>query len=109
MRSIAVSLVLAASLGAGLPALAKSPYDTTYSVSEDTPVRAGMSASSAVKTTLKAGTKGIVMRWCRPEFPFDRWEFGNTQVKRALLKERWCEIESGGVVGNVEGKTLRPE
>ncbi len=91
------------------PALAKSPYDTTYSVRADTPVRSAMKAGALVKATLKDGTKGIVLRWCRPEFPFGKWEFGNSAVKRKLLAERWCEIDSGGIIGNVEGKALRPE
>ena len=89
--------------------MADSPYDMTYSVRRDTPVRSDMSAGSAVKATLPGGTKGIVMRWCRPEFPFGKWQYGGRATQRRLLDERWCEVEAGGVIGNVEGKSLRPE
>lgn len=91
------------------PAGAESPYDMTYSVRADTPVRTAMKPGAKVKATLKAGTSGIVMRWCRPEIPFAKWEFGGSSARTKLLKERWCEIQSGSVVGNVEGKDLRPE
>ncbi len=105
----AVISIVVSTLAGAFPAYAKSPYDTTYSVRSDTPVRTAMKAGASVKATLPSGTKGIVLRWCRPEFPFGKWEFGNSSVKRKLLAERWCEIQSGGVIGNVEGKALRPE
>lgn len=107
--AIAIAGIVVSTLAAPSPALAKSPYDTTYSVRGDTPVRSAMKAAASVKATLPGGTGGIVLRWCRPEFPFGKWEFGNSTVKRKLLAERWCEVQSGGVIGNVEGKALRPE
>ncbi|MCW2307226.1 hypothetical protein [Rhodobium gokarnense] len=112
MRHLAVAAALglcAAMWAAPAGAVSPSPYDMTYRVRSDTPVRSGMSSGASVKGTLKAGTKGIVLRWCRPEIPFAEWQFGSRSVKRKLLDERWCEIQSGTLIGNVDGKALRPD
>ncbi len=98
---------LASAVTAG--AQSPGPYDTTYRVKSETALRASMSDSGQVIATIPAGTGGIVMRWCRPEIPFGRWQFGGSRVKRELLKARWCEVEARGKIGNVKGADLSPE
>ncbi|PLX36858.1 MAG: hypothetical protein C0606_13740 [Hyphomicrobiales bacterium] len=110
LRSIAATaLALAVAAPVAAFAQGKSPYDMTYSVRSDTPLRSGMSDGAGAKGTIPGGTGGIILRWCRPEIPFGKWQFGSRSVKRKLLDERWCEVEAAGKVGNVPGKALRPE
>ncbi len=106
----AAALVLVDQLGAH--AQSAGPYDsrfTTYQAPSGVPMRAAMDAGSAVKATIPSGAKGIVLRWCRPEFSFGDWQFGGAKVQRALLDRAWCEASWNGNVGNVQGKMLAPE
>ena len=100
---------LAGAAASSAMAQSPSPYDMTYRVGSDTPMRASMSDGGRVTATIPSGTKGIVMRWCRPEIPFRKWQFGGSAVKRGLLDARWCEVEAAGHVGNVKGTALKPE
>lgn len=111
MTGRGIVILLIAGLAGASPALAQSPspYDMTYRVSRDTPMRASMSDGGRVMATIPSGTKGIVMRWCRPEIPFQKWQFGGSAVKRSLLDARWCEVEAAGHIGNVKGTALKPE
>jgi len=92
------------------PAMAQSasPYDMTYSARTDAPLRAEIEAGAATIATVPRGADGIVLRWCRPEIPFGKWQFGSPAVWRALLDERACEIGWNGKVGFVDGKALAP-
>jgi len=97
------------------PAVAgQSPYDTTFSVAsgwggKDVEMRAAPEAGSAVVGTLPKDAKGIVLRWCRPEFNFRNWAYGSRDGRKAQLKDKACEIEWNGKVGFVDGDRLVPE
>ncbi len=111
-RSVAIaSLVLLSGLMSA-PAVqaqgAQSPYDTIYLVLKDTTLRAAPEAGTSVKGLVAKGTKGIVMRWCRPEFNFRDWAYGSLSLRRSMLKKRTCEVESNGVIGFIDAKFLDP-
>lgn len=110
---LAMALVGLALMAA--PAVAgQSPYDTTFSVAsgwggKDVEMRAAPEAGSAVVGTLPKDAKGIVLRWCRPEFNFRNWAYGSRDGRKAQLKDKACEIEWNGKVGFVDGDRLVPE
>lgn len=89
-----------------------SPYDMKFKLrappADGVPVYSDMSTGSKVKTRLAPATSGIILRWCRPELSFGTWQFGNLATQRKVLDGAWCEVQSGGTVGNVEGKVLDP-
>lgn len=109
------SMVAACVIGA-LPVIAgqalaqaPSPYDMTYSARTEAKLRSAIEANAGTVATIPKGADGIVLRWCRPEMPFGKWQFGSPAVWRALLDERACEIGWNGKVGFVDGKALAPE
>jgi len=112
MMRVVVFVCLFVAVGLVAPELvlaqSASPYDMTYKARKDTVMRAAPEAGSAAKGNLARGTAGIVLRWCRPEIPFNRWQFGGRGTWRILLDERVCEISSGGKVGFVDGVNLDP-
>lgn len=86
-----------------------SPYDMTYSARADAVMRSAIETNAGTIATLPKGANGIVLRWCRPEMPFGKWQFGSPATWRALLDERACEVDWNGKVGFVDGKALAPE
>lgn len=96
-------------MAGGAAAQSASPYDITYSARTEAPLRGAIEAGSAPIATVPKGAEGIVLRWCRPEIPFGKWQFGSPAIWRALLDERACEIGWSGKVGFVDGKALTPE
>ncbi|SON55332.1 hypothetical protein HDIA_1791 [Hartmannibacter diazotrophicus] len=115
-RLIAAAAVGAAVIGAigqiTARAESPSPYDmkyATFSAPSGVPMRSAMQDGASVVGTIPAGGKGIVMRWCRPEFPFGAWQFGGAKMQRQLLDQRWCEVSYKGKIGNVDGHMLAPE
>ena len=108
---IVATCTLCLTLGVSGFALAKgaqSPYDTIYEVIADTSLRVAPEAGSKVKVPLDKGTKGVVMRWCRGEFNFRSWAYGSLSQRRAMLKERVCEVQVNGTIGFVDAKYLDP-
>ncbi|MCB1507826.1 MAG: hypothetical protein KDI98_03405 [Hyphomicrobiaceae bacterium] len=100
---LGVAVAIAAAQGA-------SPYDTRFETRHDAAVMAGPEEGSAVTGQIADGTEGIVLRWCRPEFPFHEWAFGGRDMHRRLLDERVCEVSvNGQVAGFVRGSDLAPE
>ena len=106
--AVVLGVVLCASSAVVWAKGAQSPYDTIYQVIADTTLRTTPEAGSAVKVPLDKGTKGVVMRWCRDEFNFRAWAYGSLSARRALLKERVCEVEVNGTIGFVDAKFLDP-
>lgn len=102
---VAAAIVAASTTGAD--AQTDNPYDLRFVAVADAPLRAGPEAGDAVTGTLAAGTQGVRLRWCRPEFPFEQWMFGSARVQQQLLDERICEIDAAGTVGYVDGEALR--
>ncbi|MEZ5841142.1 MAG: hypothetical protein R3D02_12210 [Hyphomicrobiales bacterium] len=98
-----------------LPAAAgQSPYDTTFAVDsgwggKDIEMRAEPEAGSKVIGTLPKDAKGIILRWCRPEFNFRNWAYGSREGRKGQLKDKACEISFDGKVGFVDGDKLVPE
>lgn len=86
-----------------------NPYDMRFVVSQAVPMFAGPDAGSASRGEVAAGTRDVVLRWCRPEFPFQQWMFGSPRVQQTLLNERVCEVEAAGSVGFVAGSALRTQ
>lgn len=116
LRLMAVAAVAAGLVAAGLAASraqSPSPYDMTFKAynapAGGVPLRSGMDDGAGVVGTLPANASGIVLRWCRKEFGFGEWQFGNAAVKRKALDQRWCEVSYNGRVGNVHGSMLAPE
>ncbi len=114
-RTSWVVMTLAGMLAApAVLAQSSSPYDVTYAVrgglgAGPVQMRAGPEAGAAVVATLPKGTKGLVMRWCRPEFNFRKWAYGGRDAHRAQLKGKVCEIDWNGKTGFVDGTDIRPE
>ncbi|MBL4784460.1 MAG: hypothetical protein JKY49_03430 [Cohaesibacteraceae bacterium] len=89
---------------------AQSPYDRTFKVRKsDAPFLAGPDAGAFQKGTIKKGTDGIILRWCRDEFPFRDWAFGGRSKHLKLLNERVCEVSVDGRIGFMNGRDLKPE
>lgn len=84
-----------------------NPYDMRFTVSQDASLMAGPEAGSATTGQLAAGTRDVILRWCRPEFPFEQWMFGSNRIQQNLLNERVCEVQAAGTVGFVDGSALR--
>ena len=102
-------LALAPVLAGAALAESASPYEMSYEARTDTMLRASIEAGSGQVAPLPKGAGGIILRWCRPEIPFGKWQFGSPAVWRALLDERACEVGWNGKVGFVDGTALTPE
>jgi len=85
-----------------------SPYEMTYEARTYTTLRASIETGSPAIAEIPKGSGGIVLRWCRSEIPFGKWQFGSPAVWRALLDARACEIGWNGKVGFVDGTALTP-
>jgi hypothetical protein len=111
VSTAAVSVVLICAGAIAASAQSPSPYDRTFALRGGTEavLYADMSASSSKKGVLPAGASGIVLRWCRSEFDFGKWQFGTLKDQLKYLDARWCEVSYKGVVGNVPGSVLTPE
>lgn len=91
-------------------ASAQSPYDRTFKVRKtDAPFLAGPDAGAFQKGTIKKGTRGIILRWCRNEFPFRDWAYGGKSKHLKLLDARVCQVSVGGRIGFMNGRDLKPE
>lgn len=103
---------LAAATTAAQAQMSPSPYDMKFTLRDapagGVPLYSGMATGSKVIATIPGNATGIILRWCRPELPFQAWQFGSLKAQRGILDEAWCEIQTGGKIGNVEGKVLDP-
>lgn len=92
------------------PAAAGSlaPHEMTYRALADTALRVEMDAASQQLGTIQRGARGIRLHWCEPAIPRQAWRDATLGEQRALLDGRWCEVETNGVVGNVDGRALSP-
>ncbi|MBV6657378.1 MAG: hypothetical protein KI785_06365 [Devosiaceae bacterium] len=106
MAFFAVAAAIVAASTTSADAQTDNPYDLEYTVRGETPLLAGPDAGAAQVGVVAAGTQDIRLRWCRPEFPFERWMFGGSRAQRDLLDERVCEVEAAGAVGFVSGRAL---
>lgn len=106
--AVAAAIVAASTTGADAQQ-SNNPYDMRFTVSQAVPMMAGPDAASAASGEIAAGTRGIVLRWCRPEFPVTQWMFGSPCVQQNLLNERMCEVEAAGSIGFVAGSALRTQ
>jgi hypothetical protein len=111
MKLVAGLFLALAAVAVPAAAQSPSPYDLTYTLrgGDAVPLRSDMSEKAGVVGQLPAGTKGIVLRWCRSEIPFGTWQFGSKKQQLKLLDERWCEVSHDGHVGNVPGSAIQPE
>lgn len=103
--AVAAAIVAASTTGAD--AQSDNPYDMRFIVLNDAQLRAAPEAGSSVSGQVAAGTRDVVLRWCRPEFPFQSWMFGSQRVQTQLLNERVCEIQAAGQIGFIQGDQLR--
>lgn len=106
--AVAAAIVAASTAGADAQQ-SDNPYDMHFTVSQAVPMMAGPDVGSATTGEVAAGTRDIVLRWCRPEFPVTQWMFGSSQVQQNLLNERVCEVEAAGSIGFVDGAALRTQ
>lgn len=106
--AVAAAIVAASTTGADAQQ-SNNPYDMRFTVSQAAPMLASADAGSAVTGQVAAGTRDIVLRWCRPEFPVTQWMFGSPRVQQNLLDERVCEVEAAGSIGFVAGSALRTQ
>jgi hypothetical protein len=104
--AVAAAIVAASTTGADAQQ-SDNPYDMRFTVEQAVPMVAGPDAGSATIGEVAAGTRDIVLRWCRPEFPVTQWMFGSRRVQQNLLNERVCEVQAAGAIGFVPGAALR--
>jgi hypothetical protein len=107
-HTLSIAAVVAAGALAWTASHAAGPYDTIYKTNGKAQLHAGPGDTTAVKEIIAKGTKGIILRWCRPEMPFRTWEFGGPKARRGILDKRWCEIDVGGRIGFMHGSHLNP-
>ena len=109
----AVPVLGAAALGAVLsfphPAWAQSPYYQSYRALSDLVINVEMDPNSQVAGRVRAGTGGIRLNWCEPEIPAGDWAGADAAARRQILDGRWCEVDTGEVVGNVRSDLIEPE
>ena len=88
---------------------AQSPYRQSFRALSDLVVNVEMDPDSQVAGRVRAGTGGLRINWCEPDIPVAEWSGADDTERRLLLDGRWCEIDTGSVVGNVRSNLLAPE
>ncbi|WP_146177362.1 hypothetical protein [Breoghania corrubedonensis] len=89
--------------------LAQSHYYQSYRALSDLVVNVEMDPNSQVAGRVRAGTGGIRLNWCEPDIPAGQWAGADVTARRQLLAGRWCEVDTGTIVGNVRSDLLAPE
>ncbi|MFK7792597.1 MAG: hypothetical protein AB8B88_07995 [Devosiaceae bacterium] len=85
-----------------------NPYGMQFVVTQDAALRTGPEVGSALSgATVASGTRGVTLRWCRPEFDFQGWMFGSASTQQTQLQQRVCEVNAGGQIGFMPGEALR--
>ena len=85
------------------------PYSVRYKTIHTTAVYRDIDVKSPIINHIQPNVKGVILRWCLPEFPFGDFMLGGEQKRRQLLDERICEAYIEGKRYFIRGADITPD